>query len=115
MTRLLDSESSQNVFRSNTYSLRKMRQLKSLGVGVVRFHKVFGPQNKKRQIWASAEVFISVTGVFLRCPCVIGLSHATVTWRSVWNRETRDVTQHLVHGAFSFLDALPLGGLLQKH
>lgn len=88
-----------------------MRRLRSLGVGVVRFHKVFGPQNKKRQIWVSAEAYVSVTGVFLRYPCVVGLCHATVTWRSS-GIEKRDLTQRLVHGAFSLLDALPLEGLL---
>lgn len=67
---------------------------------------------KKGQIWVSAEVYVSVTGVFLGRPCIIGLCHVTVTWRSVWNRETWDLTQLLVHGAFSFLDALPLEGLL---
>ena len=65
---------------------------------------------KKGQIWVSAEVYVSVTGVFLGHLCII--RHVTVTWRSVWNRETWDLTQLLVHGAFTFLDALPLEELL---
>ena len=58
-----------------------MRQRKSLGVGVVRFHKVLVHRIKKGQIWVSAEVYVSVTGVFLGRLCIIG--HVTVTWRSV--------------------------------
>lgn len=91
-----------------------MRQLKSLGVGVVCFHEVFGPQDKEGQIWVSA-------GTCFRDWCVLGASVYRCSVprhchrRSVWNRETWDLTQLLVHGAFSFLDALPLEGLLQKH